>query len=95
MWRSTLPHKSPKKEEGRRELELFLQWAKEGETVRLFVLALYLERKKRLIRREIRGELFYEVVETGEWIAVPRAALKESEVGALLEEIHGHLSAHS
>jgi len=101
FWRVKI---SPKKKErifhDQESLALFrkLQGASSSEEQKLlYLLALYLERRKQLVRRPLQGTSkavrYYEIVETGELFAVTACTLSPKENALLMAEIQTKLAS--
>lgn len=87
-WKGKIPQKIEKRQTpDQKALDLF---RKMEDPKLLVVLALYLQRRDQVIKR---GELYYEIPETGEVIAVPKISLTPDEGKALGEQLIDLLNA--
>jgi len=85
--------KEIKKSREEKALELFKRTFQTEDLPKLFVLALYLARRRMLIsRQETKEETLYEFWETGEMFAVPSVPLNHLQIDALQQAIAADLA---
>lgn len=81
-WKGKIPLKHEKRQTpDEKALDLFRRME---DPKLLVVLALYLQRRDQVVKR---GELYYEIPETGEVVAVPKIPLTPDEARALGEQL--------
>lgn len=90
-WKGKIPASLARKENDQARLEKALELfrgyahsASEQEMGQEFILALYLERKKQVVlRKDMAGQLLYEVLENGEMISISKQNLENLDIPTL------------